>query len=876
MFGDCCSPFGYCGSYAFQTRLYICVFHLTRCRTQDHCGSGCQLPYGYCENTEGNLSPDGSCSGDNGFNCRDSNFGNCCSQYNYCGSSDDYCGNGCQSDFGSCTLSNPSTITRLPPGLDLPSSKMHFKSLDHIRFRHRSSPISIPTHSATARTANHTPCPTANNTIFALECGSEFKIECGIDRLNGDIQWSGNGFYVDSLQDCIIACAAWPGCINVAWIEGYPKGPCYIKDHMGEEILRDWVQGGTLIKNCTNSTESTTLSATDFASPSSTTVIPTSTINILSPSVTESGSYTTFTSSKVATSTSILSPTTTNSMCPISVHTPDLTECVPCQGQSGSLPYCGADVYTNNYKFTPKTCRTVYYNFDITNTTIAPDGIPRMALLVNGQMPGPPIEANWGDTVVMTVNNRLQDNGTTIHFHGVRHLKNCEYDGVPSITQCPIAPGDSMTYTFVAANYGTSWYHSHFAIQTWQGVMGPMIIHGPSSKEWDVDAGTIMLQDWSHQTVDSMYSEAEDASNGGARRMDNGLINGMNTWGVDGTYNQTGQRFELSTKFEPGKTYLLRIINSAIQSTYKFYLDGHTLEVINMDFTAIQPYKTDILNINIGQRYMVLVKADQPVSDYWMRSDNQNVCAATTQATDIKGIVRYIGSPGVTPTSTPYSYTGECIDEPLASLVPVAPLSATRQDVNFAYDITVHGNEENLFRWYLSNRTFVSQYEDPTLLQVLNNATTYSTTDIDIDNDNLLLNLSNLDQWVYIIMESAIPLPHPIHLHGHDFFVLAAGSGQYSPNATLLNLANPPRRDTALMPAAGYLVVAFLTDNPGAWLMHCHIGWHVAMGFALQILEGGVEEVRSSVEDECRLRETCRKWKEWTGESGYVQLDSGV
>lgn len=70
--------------------------------------------------------------------------------------------------------------------------------------------------------------------------------------------------------------------------------------------------------------------------------------------------------------------------------------CVPCEGQNGSLPYCGADVYTDNYKFTPKTCRTVRYTLDITNNTIAPDGRERVVLLVNGQMPGPVIEANWG------------------------------------------------------------------------------------------------------------------------------------------------------------------------------------------------------------------------------------------------------------------------------------------------------------------------------------------------------------------------------------------------------------------------------------------------------------------------------------------------
>jgi FtsP/CotA-like multicopper oxidase with cupredoxin domain len=72
----------------------------------------------------------------------------------------------------------------------------------------------------------------------------------------------------------------------------------------------------------------------------------------------------------------------------------------------------------------------VKYTLDITNTTVAPDGRPRIALLVNGQLPGPLIEANWGDTVEVTVNNKMQNNGTTIHFHGIRQLNNSEYDGM--------------------------------------------------------------------------------------------------------------------------------------------------------------------------------------------------------------------------------------------------------------------------------------------------------------------------------------------------------------------------------------------------------------------------------------------------------------
>jgi FtsP/CotA-like multicopper oxidase with cupredoxin domain len=764
------------------------------------------------------------------------------------------------------------------------------------------------------------PCPSANGTIYTVANGAQYEVECGVDHFGNDIWWHGNGFITYTLQKCLDECSKWPNCKAVSWINQWrPGGPCYIKGGLTmPPMYAGHVRGAKLVKSCTDCPTATPdLNLLPYATPSSKvktvvsntqtrTTLPSTIVTVVSnthssatTSNTASSGLSVIKTSTVSFVTQTITPTTTarlanSSACPkasvsalatacaqslskrasddtFQVFRRDIVDknCVPCDGQGGSLPYCGADVTTDNYNFTPKTCRTVHYNLDITNTTLAPDGIKRIALTVNGQLPGPVIEANWGDTVIVTVNNKLQDNGTSIHFHGIRQLNSSEYDGVPAITQCPIAPGDSFTYKWVATNHGTSWYHSHFAIQAFEGVSGTMIIHGPTSKSWDVDAGTIFLQDWSHQTVNSMYDDAQNAFHGGPRTMDNGLINGKNTWGVQGTSNQTGERYELPVKFEPGKTYLLRLINGAIQSTYKFYIDGHELEIINMDFTNIVPYKTNIVNIQIGQRYMVLVKASQPAGNYWMRADNQAACSRTTQALDIKGIVRYQGAddlPAI-PITTAYNYTTECVDEPLASLVPMAKLNAFPSDQRFTDNVIAHPDSENLFKWYLSGTTFYSKYEDPTLVRVIANdsAPTYS--------GNLILDLPDMHKWIYIIVQSAIPLNHPIHLHGHDFLILGAGSGTYTNQE--LNMFNPPRRDTANMPAAGWLVIAFETDNPGAWLMHCHIGWHTSMGFALQILEGQ-SMIKNTVKDECALYGTCANWNKWVAERGFKQRDSGV
>ncbi len=68
-------------------------------------------------------------------------------------------------------------------------------------------------------------------------------------------------------------------------------------------------------------------------------------------------------------------------------------------------------------------------------------------------------------------------------------------DGVPSISQCPIAPGSSFEYRFKADIYGTSWYHSHYSAQYLDGVFGPLVIYGPSHVDFDEDLGPVLLQD---------------------------------------------------------------------------------------------------------------------------------------------------------------------------------------------------------------------------------------------------------------------------------------------------------------------------------------------------------------------------------------------
>jgi FtsP/CotA-like multicopper oxidase with cupredoxin domain len=105
-------------------------------------------------------------------------------------------------------------------------------------------------------------------------------------------------------------------------------------------------------------------------------------------------------------------------------------------------------------------------------------------------------------------------------------------DGVNGVTQCPIAPGDSFTYTFRAVQYGTSWYHSHYSLQYADGLAGPITIYGPSSAPWDEGRDPILITDWSHRSAFQSW-QRELVPNSPTRPLMNGvLINGVGMYNL--------------------------------------------------------------------------------------------------------------------------------------------------------------------------------------------------------------------------------------------------------------------------------------------------------------------------------------------------------
>lgn len=206
---------------------------------------------------------------------------------------------------------------------------------------------------------------------------------------------------------------------------------------------------------------------------------------------------------------------------------------------------------------------------------------------------------------------------------------------------------------------------------------------------------------------------------------------------------------------------------------------------------------------------------------------------------------------------------------------------------------------------------FRVNFSDPTLLALdrLDQLVDQPHLDIVTYNDTVD------ESWVWIIItapdkvptsggKTFFPAAHPMHLHGHDFALLRqSGKNFYDDdeighkgegrNLTadklnckneMLKCDNPPRRDVVLLPATGYVVIAFKADNPGTftlsslvllhgllaksciigvWIIHCHIAFHASSGLAMQIVENKDRIPDVIKEDKPKIEEACRKWNAW-------------
>ena len=503
----------------------------------------------------------------------------------------------------------------------------------------------------------------------------------------------------------------------------------------------------------------------------------------------------------------------------------------------------------------------------------------KSVILINGQFPGPTLEANWGDTFSVTVHNQIAEpkEGTALHWHGILQRATPWYDGVPSVQQCPIAPGKSFTYTFKADLYGTSWYHSHYSAQYAGGLFGPMIIYGPKNAAYDIDLGPVFLSDWYHEEYFELVKKTVALPPGPPVFSDNNLINGKMDidcatapQGADCTPQAGLSKF----KFQSGKKHRLRLINAGAEGTIRFSIDNHEMTVMANDFVPVKPYKTNVVTLGIGQRTDVIVEAKMPSNSLvWMRSDISSKCSLARQPNGLAAIYYEKADTNARPNSvaTPYTETG-CGNDDLDKTIPFFPFPATPKPATTQeIDITFGPNKTGNFLWYMNGVSFRANYDHP-LLVLANQGNVSYPYDPQWNVYNFGTNNS-----VRIIFKNTIGVAHPMHLHGHNFNVLAEGVGQWDGNVK--HIFNTQRRDVQILQggskdAPGYLVIQYFTDNPGVWPLHCHIAWHVSGGLYVNVMEQ-TEKIKQKTIPSV-VGETCRQWYEYSNHEVVAEIDSGL
>jgi laccase len=524
-------------------------------------------------------------------------------------------------------------------------------------------------------------------------------------------------------------------------------------------------------------------------------------------------------------------------------------------------------------------------HIQVGNLSVQRLGQSQVITAVNGQFPGPKIEARDGDTVVVHVVN-LSPYNLSIHWHGILQRLSCWADGPNMVSQCPIRPAaGTYTYRFnVTGQEGTLWWHAHVSFLR-ATVYGALILHpaAPSSYPFPTPHGeaTILLGEWWNVSVVDVERQAllmGAGPNNSVALTINGLIGAGGGGGSENSSSSSSSQYELAV--QRGRTYLLRIINAALNYELFFKVANHSFTVVAADACYTDPYHTDVIVIAPGQTVDALMRADaDPGRRYYMAAQVYQSLANATYSAATTALLTYLpdasGSDDEQPTLMPTmpafndSATAQSFYASLTGLLQDGvPLHVdTRMLVTFGLGATPCAQAQTL-----CNRTLGSvaasmnnvSFQLPTTMSLLeahmrgapDGVYTRDFPDrppvmFDFTGDATAANRSFMltskgtkvktlryNETVEVVLQNTAVLGaenHPLHLHGFNFFVLAQGPGNFNAHRHVrkYNLVNPQQRNTVAVPGGGWAVIRFTADNPGVWIMHCHLDAHLPFGLAM-------------------------------------------
>lgn len=418
----------------------------------------------------------------------------------------------------------------------------------------------------------------------------------------------------------------------------------------------------------------------------------------------------------------------------------------------------------------------------------------------NDLVPGPVIRTNKGEEIRIEVVNQL-DQPTSVHWHGIR-IENA-MDGVSNLTQEPILPGDRFEYRFTAPDAGTYWYHPHN--RSWEqlarGLYGALIVEGDEPlKAFDRDY-TIIADDWRLESEGKIH-EASFAS--------------LRDWSHAGRLGNiltlNGKPYE-ELQVVPGERLRLRFINTANARVLRFGINNYEPSLVALDGQPVQTSKIskDGISLAPGQR------ADLVVDIKGKPGDRIEIVETSGSEILVAGYLVCVAGSSISQHNRSPQLIANDLPEPDMTGPTRLELVMSGGAMRFLASAKFKGEEIN-------GRELAQSYQQ---LWAFNGQAGMSDVPFFSAKrgETIILRMKNETAW-----------PHAIHLHGHHFKVLGKGSLAGNQLNEVDGEERGAFRDTVLIERDEQVEVAFVADNPGKWMLHCHMLEHQASGMGTWFL----------------------------------------
>ncbi|EON96306.1 putative iron transport multicopper oxidase fet3 protein [Phaeoacremonium minimum UCRPA7] len=410
-----------------------------------------------------------------------------------------------------------------------------------------------------------------------------------------------------------------------------------------------------------------------------------------------------------------------------------------------------------------------------------------------------------------------------------------QMDGPAQVSQCPIAPGAKFTYNFTLDQPGTYWYHSHTHGQYPDGLRAPLIIHDPDFPYKDMYDEELVLtfSDWYHDEMPGLIKFFMSKANPtGAEPVPNAAL-------INETQN-------LTISVEPGKTYLFRTINMGAFAGQYVWFEGHNMTIVEVDGVYTQPAEAEMIYISAAQRCSFLVTTRNDTSANFPIVGSMDTTLFDTLPDDLNwnvtGWLVYDDSKPLPDAAFVDDLDGTVYDD--IQLVPYDNTTLYGEaDHEIHFQVIMDNLNDGANYAFFNNITYAAPTV-PTLYTALTSGDlatnaqiygTYTHSFVLAKDEIVQLTIDNLDSG-----------RHPFHLHGHNFQALYRSEddeGTFADsNITEADFPKMPmRRDTFVIRPNGNMVLRFKANNPGVWLFHCHIEWHVTSGLIATMVEAPLE-----------------------------------